>query len=102
MHKILIEWLNENKLKLLEMGIETENVRVSPDNSIDQAVTVEQLSKTCIGQVSIWRSGLIDIEILDIETERRLLYEHYELTQVPDFNKLFKKYIKIMKNGIVE
>lgn len=102
MNKHLIEWQNENKLNLLEMGIETENIRESPDNSLDQGVTVEHISKSCLGQISIWKSGLMDIEIIDIETENRLLYEHHEFEQTPNFDDLLHKYIRMMKSGISE
>lgn len=102
MNNRLIEWINKNKVKLLEMGIETENVRESPDDNLDQGVTVEHASKSCLGQISVWRSGLMDIEILDIETENRLLYEYHEFMQDPNFDDLLQKYIKIMKSGIAE
>lgn len=102
MQSILVNWQNENSAKLLEMGIETENIRQSPDNSLDQGVTVEHMSKKCIGQISVWKSGLMDVEILDIETENRLLYEHYEVTKDTNFDDILQTYVEIMKNDIVE
>lgn len=96
MNKKLIIWQTENKDRLLNMGIVTENIRESPENILHKGVTVEHASSKCLGQVSAWESGLLDIEIIDIETEDRLLLEHYELKDDIDFNNILQKYIEIM------
>lgn len=102
MNKLFMEWLNENKEKLRQIGIQTESIKESPVSSLNQGVTIENISKNCLGQVSVWHSGLMDIEVLEIETESRLLYEHYEFSQAPDFSKVLQKYVKIMAGSLVE
>ncbi|NLV37378.1 MAG: hypothetical protein GXY17_11980 [Clostridiaceae bacterium] len=101
MNKRVIEWLRANNIILDNMGIQTENIRESPKDSIDQGVTVEHASEKCLGQISIWESGLMDIEVVEIESESRVLYEHYELDQNADFTDILKQYFEIMKNGKV-
>jgi radical SAM superfamily enzyme YgiQ (UPF0313 family) len=98
MNKRLKEWLKENNMKLLAMGIETENIRESPEDSLDQGLTVEHVSKKCLGQISIWKSGLMDIEVLEIETESRMLYEHHELDENVDFSVILNHYFEIMRD----
>lgn len=99
MNKRLIEWLRTNNTILVDMGIETENVRESPVDSLDQGVTFEHASEKCLGQVSVWKSGLMDIEVLEIESESRVLYEHHELDENVDFGSILKRYFEAMKNG---
>lgn len=50
----------------------------------------------------MWKPGSIDMEITDIKRAKRLMYEHQEFTQVPNFDDLLEKYIRIMKSGISE
>lgn len=99
MIKRLMDWLKANNMMLFDMGIETENIRESPEDSLDQSITVEQASEKCLGQVSVWKSGLIDVEVLEIESESTVLYEHHELDENVDYGSILKKYFEAMKNG---
>jgi len=98
MNSLFIEWISNNESKLLDMGIETENIRESPSGTIDSGVTVEQTSKRCLGQISVWCSGLMDIEILDIQSESRLLYKHLNVTEDSNFSLILEEYLMIMSS----
>ena len=101
MTKKLEEWLAQISEHLNQKGIETENIRRSPSECTDGGITVEQASNTCLGQISLWESGLMDVEIVDIETETRLLFKHFELEANPNFGNVLKEYFDIMQNGVV-
>ena len=40
----------------------------------------------------------MDVEIIDIETETRLLFRHFELDVNPDFDIILEEYFNIMQN----
>lgn len=100
MIKKLEDWLEQISEHLNQKGIGTENIRRSPRECDDGGITVEQASNTCLGQISLWESGLMDVEIIDIETEARLFFKHFELEADPNFDNILKEYFKIMQNGI--
>ena len=74
---------------------------MSPNNTLIQWVTIDHASIKSLGQISAWESGLLYIEIIDIETGSRLLIEHHELNADIDLKINLRKCIEIMISGNV-
>jgi len=98
MNTVFVEWVNLKKESFENDGVNTDDINVAANN-VNPSVAVDYSSQSCIGRVSVWQSGLMDIEILHIDTEERLLFEHHQLDGIPDFDKILKKYHTIMVMG---
>lgn len=55
---------------------------------------IDQSTEVCIGRICAWRNGAIDLEVLDIETEKQLMIAHYEEQNI--IQNLVEPYIKVM------
>lgn len=99
MHKKFFEWIKNVESDLEAKGITTENVNMTGDNVPNPSITVDNFSQVCIGRISVWETGEMDVEILHFETEERLMYEHYELDDEPDFNKILIDYLNVLSTG---
>lgn len=102
MKELFLKWNEENKNNLAGSGITIDCILV-PDGAINNnCIAVDYLTKKCLGRVSVWETGNIDVEILDIESEKSLLYEHYEGDDQSDFEKLLSKFFRVLRDGLKE
>jgi len=99
MTDLFLQWNEENHKALNNMGVTIDQILMSKEPTNNVCVAIDYLSKACLGRVSVWESGNIDIEILDIDSEKVLLYEHYDFDKSPDFWNLLKDYFNIMQHG---
>lgn len=99
MHKKFFKWIKNVENDLVVKGITTENINVTDDNVPNPSITVDNFSQVCIGRISVWETGEMDVEVLHFETEERLMYEHYELGDEPDFDKILIDYLNVLSTG---
>lgn len=93
-NKLLLQWIDEYQQLLSEKGIITDEI-YSIEKDINATCTrIDQHTKTCIGRICAWENGMIDFEILDINSESQLMYAHYEEQETIQY--LIEPYIKIM------
>jgi hypothetical protein len=97
MHTLFQNWFDKNQDLFVKNGIKTEYVRRSQTDN--PSITFEQESPCCLGQISIWESGLLDMEVLHMGNEKTILYEHHEFKVAPNFGDILKNYLKVMKTG---
>ena len=71
MHKILEKWIEKNRYKLEEIGITTDEIITTSEEVELPCIRVDQSTDKCIGRICVWKDGTIDLEVLDIQTERR-------------------------------
>ncbi|QEH70631.1 hypothetical protein QTL86_22690 [Cellulosilyticum sp. ST5] len=97
MHKILEKWIEKNRYKLEEIGITTDEIITTSEEVELPCIRVDQSTDKCIGRICVWKDGTIDLEVLDIQTERRLMFAHYE--EQHEVECFIQPYIKvILKN----
>lgn len=95
-----IEWLKIKSTALSELGIILDDTIESSAISAVRSYTIFHTSQNCIGQITLWEEsiqGLIDIEVLDADSGKNLLYEHIEIENMPNFDLIFVNYIKTIK-----
>jgi hypothetical protein len=44
----------------------------------------------------------MDTEVMHIETEKRLLFEHFELDLDPEYDKILRDYFQVLISGITD
>lgn len=98
MDKLLLEWINEYKDKLLIRGIVTDEIFSTGEDVEEPCTRIDQSTDLCIGRICAWRNGTIDFEVLDIEKESGLMIAHYE--EQKEIQCFVEPYIKIiLKEG---
>ncbi|WP_248926751.1 hypothetical protein [Paenibacillus hamazuiensis] len=88
-------WIESNKLNLQDLGIISEKI-IKSSNNLNPSITIHQTTDDCLGQISVWESGLVDMEVISISDGRKLLYEHQEISNEPNFDEILFGYIRIM------
>lgn len=94
MNEKLLCWINKEKDKLLKKGIVTDEIVIIGDDSDEPCVRVDQSTKECLGRICIWKNGMIDLEVLDIKTEKQLMIAHYE--EQIEIQCFIELYMKVM------
>jgi len=81
------------------MGITIDQIIENDEPTDNDGIAVDYLSKICLGRVSVWESGDVDMEILNISSEEVLFYKHYDSLKTVDFNKLLQEFFDVMQHG---
>jgi hypothetical protein len=69
MDELFYKWFNDYKEKLQKMGIQTDLISKSK-------YFVDHLTSLRIGRVTVWKSGFIEMEILDIQSSEQIFYKN--------------------------
>lgn len=101
MTKRFLQWNEENHKRLDKMGITIDQIIENDEPTDNNGMAVDYLSEICLGRVSVWQSGDVDIEILDISSEEVLLYKHYDSLKIVDFDKLLQEFFDVMQHGTI-
>ncbi len=92
-----VEWLINNMGLLEKKEIKiAEQVR-SPDNIESPFFRVDLENLLRIARFCLWISGECDIEVLDVESEKYILWEHYEIVNYDDIEYAFFKILEKMQ-----
>lgn len=94
MDKVLLNWIKEYQDSLMKKGITTDEIFNTGDSVNEPCTRIDQSTEICIGRICAWRNGIIDLEVLDIETEKQLMMAHYE--EQKEVQYLVEPYIKVM------
>lgn len=94
MDQLLLKWINEYKDMLLTKGIVTDEIFSTGEDVDEPCVRIDQSTDLCIGRICAWRNGMMDLEVLDIERENRLMMAHYE--EQKEIQCFVEPYIKII------
>ena len=91
------EWIILNAQRFEQMGM-AQNVRFNDGigELPNPTMVVEHSYGQCIGQITVWESGFMDFEIIDIKSGEQLLWEHRDLDGQPDFGNILEEYLKLL------
>lgn len=94
MNEIFYKWLNENQVRLGKKGIQTQNISKSPQNP-NPSVFTDHYYVNKLGRITVWKSGIIDMEILDEQSEETVFHKHFEITdKSPNVENVLEEYFR--------
>ena len=99
MNIVFYRWFEKNHDLFSRNEIVTENIRHSPEGSPVPCVTLEQESAFSLGQISVWETGGMDVEVVNTQSEKVILFEHHELQVNSDFEAILGRYFEAMRTG---
>jgi hypothetical protein len=98
MHLIFKTWLERKADMIIAMGISVDSIKITSGMGElpNPAIVVDHSMHSRIGQIIVWKSGFMDIEIFDINSGNRLLWQHEDLRDAPIFENILKTYFQIL------
>lgn len=82
MDDIFLQWAKEHREELAERGFVSEIPDLSREivekKLQNPCQVVYYYSLTHVGFVSVWRTGIMDLEMVNIETEKMEYYRHFD------------------------
>ncbi|MEW4426696.1 MULTISPECIES: immunity protein TriTu family protein [Paenibacillus] len=99
------QWAEQKAGQLQRLHITTEPVNHGHVNEqyIPDPSTGFVLESGCaMGQVTVWESGQMEYEVINIETEELILWKYIERIgdETPDFDRLLQVYIQVLQTGV--
>ncbi|WP_336780363.1 hypothetical protein [Paenibacillus illinoisensis] len=99
------QWAELKAGQLQRLHITTEQVnhgRVNEQYIPNPSTGVVHESECAMGQVTVWESGQMEYEVINIETEELILWKYIEQIQeeAPDFDKLLQIYFQLLQTGV--
>lgn len=100
MNEQFLNWAKENEEYILKQGITSEipdfKKSIEEKKLINPCQTVYYNSANKIGSGSVWKSGCMDMEIIDCDTEEVEYYKHFDDENSIDFNSRLKEFFSRM------
>ncbi len=99
------QWAEQKAGQLQRLNITTEPVNhghVNEQDIPDPSTGFVHESECAMGQVTVWESGQMEYEVINIETEELILWKYIEHIQeeTPDFDKLLQIYFQVLQTGV--
>ncbi|WP_402876306.1 hypothetical protein [Paenibacillus illinoisensis] len=99
------QWAEQNAGPLRTLHITTEPMNrglVNEQYIPDPSTGFGHESECAMGQVTVWESGQMEYEVVNIETEELILWKYIEQIQEdnPDFDKLLHVYFQVLQTGV--
>ena len=79
-------------------GIKYELTYCQPSDN--PAMRLDFESPLHIGQVTVWESGLCDMELVEIASEQTVLYQHHELKSEAEFHQTYPNLVMFMRDAL--
>lgn len=100
MKNLFLKWNEENQNTFAQEGITIDHIMIPDEDNDDNCVAIDYLTKNCLGRVSVYEAGDVEVEILDVDSEESLLYEHYECDSQTDFESLLGIFFSVLRDGL--
>lgn len=105
LQKNFTQWAELKAGPLRTLHITTEPVNrshVKEQYIPDPSTGFVHESGCAMGQVTVWESGQMEYEVINIETEELILWKYIEQIQeeTPDFDKLLQGYFQVLQTGV--
>lgn len=96
MDELFYKWFNDHKEKLQNIGIQTDLIEKSTQfSNPNLSVFADHLTDTKFGRVTVWKSGFINMEILDIQSEELIFFKHLDFSvKYSEIGNLLDEYIE--------
>lgn len=92
------KWIEDNKKRLSKKNIKVENVVSSGEQSNDPSTRADFFSSKYLGCVTVWKSGNVDVEILDIEKISTVFFDNNKVDINTDFDRFLENFFnKLLK-----
>ncbi|SFT02459.1 immunity protein TriTu family protein [Marininema halotolerans] len=95
MHEFFLNWVKKNQLNFEKMGIKVELNGVRRDIP-DPKVSFSFSSTNCMSTMTVWKSKLVDFEVLDFNSQKRVLYYYREIKEEGEFDSIIHKMIELV------
>jgi hypothetical protein len=100
MNEVFLQWAKEHEKDLLERGIVSEIPDLSKEvlekKLQNPCQVVYFYSKTHLGFVSVWKSGIMDMEILNAENSNLEFYQHIDDVTKMNMDDILESFFKKM------
>lgn len=99
-------WMMQKQEKLQMLQITTEERRRDPEkegtSDIDLFIGYIHESEIAIGQITVWSSRQMEFEVVNIDTEERLLWTYVEQIEEQDtyFETILEPYFGALRSGM--
>ncbi len=99
-------WMQRKQEQLQVLQISTEERKGNPENekecTPDPFIGYVHESERAMGQVTIWASRQMEFEVINIDTEERLLWTYVEQIEEQDaiFETMLKPYFGALQSGV--
>lgn len=99
-------WMMQKQEKLQMLQITTEERRRDPEkegtSDIDLFIGYIHESERAIGQITVWSSRQMEFEVVNIDTEERLLWTYVEQIEEQDtyFETILEPYFGALRSGM--
>ncbi|MGG4131343.1 hypothetical protein ABEW19_24005 [Paenibacillus illinoisensis] len=105
LQKNFTQWAEQKAGPLRTLHITTEPVNrghVNKQYIPDPSTGFVHESGCAMGQVTVWESGQMEYEVINIETEELILWKYIEQIQeeTPDFDKVLQGYLQVLQTGV--
>jgi hypothetical protein len=96
--ELFYSWFKEHKEELLNKGIATDLIS-EPTLTDNPAIFADHISSTRMGRVTVWNSGLIEMEIVEQNASETVYYQHLEINeQNPRVEVILREYFDRLVN----
>lgn len=99
------QWAEQKAGPLRTLHITTESVNhghVDEHYIPDPSTGFVHESEYAMGQVTVWESRQMEVEVVNIETEELILWKYIEQIEdeTPDFDELLQGYFQVLQTGV--
>ena len=92
MHRRFAKWAEQKRRDLDALGVSTEEICLA-EGGTKPAARVDHRSSCCMGRVTVWESGELEAEVLDLRSGEIFLAIHHDLASEPDFDATLQCYL---------
>ncbi|MDT0124361.1 hypothetical protein Q9R46_17005 [Paenibacillus sp. RRE4] len=99
-------WMQSKQEQLQVLQISTEERKENPEDekkyNSDPFIGYVHESGIAMGQVTLWASRQMEFEVINIDTEERLVWTYVEQIEEQEdyFNKILKPYFGALQFGV--
>ena len=98
MHRRFAKWAEQKRRGLDALGVNTEEICLAEDGTKPSA-RVDHSSSCCMGRVTVWESGEMVAEVLELRSGETFLVIHHDLTCEADFDAASRAYFAALASG---
>ncbi len=92
---MFMAWLDQHKARLEQRGVDV--IVTLPDRQTDNnSVCANFDTVGHIARITFWEAGLCDIEVIEINSEQLVFWQHYEFSAWNEAERIVSEFITIL------